>query len=136
MCEFGGTQAALYANGTQAQYSFGWNWPNGKAAKRSFGWDYPNGKAAIRSFGFDWPSGKAAKRSFGWDYPNGRVASRSFGWSLPGGERAGTERDALIWACQRVGPKACRRQMDLIGSLNGDTREAAVVAFLWRASGR
>lgn len=134
MCELGGTERALYSNGQRAQFSYGWNWPNGKTAKRSFGWNFPNGKTAVRSFGYNWPNGKTAKRSFGWNYPNGRTAKRSFGWSLPDGRRAGNERDVLIWACQRVGNKKCRRRVNRIENMHGDARDAAIVAFVWRAS--
>jgi len=136
MCEFGGTERARYGNGQQAQYSYGWSWPNGKTAKRSFGWNYPNGNTAIRSWGYNWPNGQTAMRSFGWNFPNGKTAKRSYGWHLPDGSRAGKGRDAVVWACQRVNNKKCRRAVDNIERLNGDARDAAIVAFVWRAYNR
>lgn len=117
-----GGPALTWQNKKNARFPSGaWSYPNGRSAKTSSGaWYYPAHGMAISSAGlFSYPSGKTAKLQSGrWQRPDGRSA---------------TESELLLWACEKLADRNCRRRLSDIANLSGFDRELAIIELVWSA---
>ena len=116
------------------------NWPGGITAKYSDGqWQYPNGITAKYPDGqWQYPNGITAKYPDGqWQYPNGITAKYPDGrWQYPNGTSAPEEEAVLTPACKAIGLEECRRLLIPIAQSSGDSRDIAIIQFVWRARER
>ena len=117
-----GGPTLTWQNKKNARFASGaWSYPNGRSAKTSSGaWYYPAHGMALSSAGlFSYPSGKTAKLQSGrWQRPDGMSS---------------TEPELLLWACEKLGDRNCRRRLSDITNLSGLERELAIIELVWSA---
>ena len=117
-----GGPSLMWQNKKNARHPSGaWSYPNGRSAKTSSGaWYYPAHGMALSSSGlFSYPGGKTAKLTSGrWQRPDGTSA---------------TESELLLWACQKLEDRGCRRRLSDITNLSGLDRELAIIELAWSA---